>query len=367
VSETQQHIEENKLLSFFTSGSTGRIVLVNLLAVTLCSSLAYAAAQYLRQEIRKTGRERQLNFSIYAPYGGFYLSGGTSPGVLAVYETSADNSDEPQVQMRYALSGSTGVLKMSIGADEGSLRERPLAVYRAASPFSVANFSPTNVIQSDYGFAKVLGDRDPWGTSLFNSSINTWAMDNGQSANLAEASATAKVNVTKEFPLTFGAEIGFGEAVLDLSGLALQSASIETGASRSRIILREPNPVTMGLCEISAGVGQCVVEGLSNLNARRVEFSGGIGSYQLSFGGKLQQNMDAEVSVGVGKVAINIPPDAGRVQVFYDDGLFSSCQFSGLTKKRDGYATSVGFDQSTAPVLTLRLSTALGKMVVSYR
>jgi hypothetical protein len=53
--------------------------------------------------------------------------------------------------------------------------------------------------------------------------------------------------------------------------------------------------------------------------------------------------------------------------VFYDDGLLSSFNFSGLTKRREGYATSVGFDQSTRPILTLRLSSGLGRMSVSYR
>jgi hypothetical protein len=68
----------------------------------------------------------------------------------------------------------------------------------------------------------------------------------------------------------------------------------------------------------------------------------------------------------MGKVAISIPPEAARVQVIYDDSYFSSFTFNGLNKRRDGYFTSVGFDQSRAPILTLRLSSGLGKMVVNY-
>lgn len=328
------------------------MLVLGVIAVIALSSLAYATVQYLKQEIRRTGKESRVNVSIDAPYGAIALSAGTAPGILAMYET--DTKEDPQIHMRYSLSGATGLLKMIIGDDEGSLKERPLAIYHTSSPYSLAGISSANVIQSDYGYARVYGAQASASSTNSRSSIDAQGIE-------------SKVALTKEIPISLGADIGFGQSTLDLSGLLLQGARIETGASNTHITLRESNPAQMGLCEISAGVGECVADGLSYLNARKFDFNGGIGSYQLSFNGKLKQNMDAEISVGVGKVAINIPPEAGRVQVFYDDNFFSSCQLSGLTVKRDGYATSVGFDQSSAPILTLRLSTGLGKMIVSYR
>ena len=123
----------------------------------------------------------------------------------------------------------------------------------------------------------------------------------------------------------------------------------------------------MSGCKISAGFGEFAMDGICNLNTNRFEFSGGVGYYSLGFDGKLKQNIDATIEVGLGKVAINIPPEAGRVRVLYDDSFFSSFAFSGLTERRKGYYTSIGFEQSNAPILTLHLSSGLGKMTVNYR
>ena len=122
----------------------------------------------------------------------------------------------------------------------------------------------------------------------------------------------------------------------------------------------------MGGCRINAGFGEFSMDGISDLNTDRFIFSGGVGYYSLNFNGTLTQNLDATVEVGMGKVAVNIPPEAGRVQIYYDDSYFSSFSFSGLSKRRDGYYTSGGFEQSKAPILTLHLSSGLGKMIVNY-
>ncbi|HEX5317406.1 MAG TPA: hypothetical protein VFX22_12225, partial [Candidatus Kapabacteria bacterium] len=95
-------------------------------------------------------------------------------------------------------------------------------------------------------------------------------------------------------------------------------------------------------------------------------FHGAVGSYHLGFEGRLTHNLDAFVEIGLGMCSLSIPPTAGRVQVFYDDGLLSSFSFSGLTKIREGYARSPGFNYSTSPILTLHLSSGAGKISVTY-
>jgi hypothetical protein len=173
--------------------------------------------------------------------------------------------------------------------------------------------------------------------------------------------------LTKEIPVSISAIFGFGEAMLDWTGLALTSAYIETGASNARVTVKAPNTYQMTGCKVSAGIGSFIMDGICNLNANRYEFSGGVGYYKLFFNGKLQRNLDARVEVGLGKVTMDIPPDAGRVQIYYDENVFSSFSFQGLSRKREGYATSVGFEQSTAPILTLYLSSGMGKMEVRYK
>jgi len=185
--------------------------------------------------------------------------------------------------------------------------------------------------------------------------------DNGSS----NAEGT-RIFLSKDLPIDFAADLGFGESSLNLSGLPIVNASIETEAARARICSYEANPQILGNCQVRAGFGECTFCGISNLNAKHFNFHGGVGSYHLSFDGHMMRDLDAQVELGLGVCSITIPPTSARVQVFYDDGVFSSYSFSGLVKRREGYATSVGFEHSTSPVLTLRLSAGAGKMSVSY-
>ena len=163
-------------------------------------------------------------------------------------------------------------------------------------------------------------------------------------------SSTTRVKLSKDLPMDFAAELGFGESSLNLSGLPIVNATIETGASQARISANEPNPQVLGNCTVRAGLGEVVFTGISNLNAKHFTFPrGGVGSYHLGFDGKLTQNLDAQVDVGLGLCSLAIPATAGRVQVFCDEGMFNSYSFAGLAERHKGYYTNPGFDLSTSP------------------
>jgi hypothetical protein len=217
-----------------------------------------------------------------------------------------------------------------------------------------------------FSFASTNQVRTEWGAPAYEPSTPAQYLPVSSSRNSSN-NERSKLFLTTETPLSLSAQMGFGESYLDLTGLQLTSAFVETGASSSKIVCRKPNSNPMSTCIVNAGIGSFSMEGICFLNAGRYHFSGGVGYYKLNFGGKLQRSMDAIVEVGLGKVTLDIPADAGRVQVYYDDSFFSSFTFQGLNKRKEGYATSVGFDQSSAPVLTLRLSSGMGKMEVRYR
>jgi hypothetical protein len=355
-------------------------VLLPLVVIAATAGAAIAIQQYFRKDIPLTGHEQRLMIVLNAPFGSVFLRPGTAPGVVATAESDDNEGEGDGLHLRYGIRNQTiGILQIGIGTDEGMANPNELAnVWRANNGLALASVSPQ--LQSDLGRpAPVYALQSatdaprpiaplatPFARRLrYYQVIST---DAGTFVRpVVERSAQTRLYVTRALPSTLQADLGFGEAVLDLSSLPLLAASIETGAARATILSNAPNPQPMNVCQVNAGIGECQVHGISNFNATKFVFNGGVGSYQLGFGGRLTRNLEAFISVGLGKCQISIPPDAGRVQVFYDDGLLSSFIFSGLTKRREGYATSVGFDQSTAPILTLRLSSGLGKMSVSYR
>ena len=317
--------------------------------------IAYAAHRVIHNAIERTGAERYVNVLLNVPYGNFTMYAGTKPNRLALIETiTEDMENNPPLHYRYMLNSGAalGTLKVTLGADEGMLDNGQPLAYLANTGLTLAS---AGTLRTD------------WGDVLYSPPIQRSILGTNHSISNSDDNERYQFYLTNEIPVSISAQFGFGESLMDWTGLQLASAYVETRASTARITMKSPNQLPMSSCKVSAGFGSFQMDGICFLNASRYEFSGGIGSYKLNFNGKLQRNLDAIVEVGLGKVAIDIPPDAGRVQIFYDDSFFSSFQFQGLNKRREGYATSVGFDQSKAPILTLRLSTGMGKMEVRYK
>jgi hypothetical protein len=334
-------------------------VAIPLFVLFTITGIAYAAYRVVSHEIPRGKTETRLNVHVYAPYGSLAIAPGASGGSIARLDMEADESGEdPAMYLRYGVSQvGVGNLRVSIGDDEGALQQhRPVAMWGARSQQLLVN---TNYITSDNGAGY------SYGYERNHQTFTPIPMRPGPRQQ--ESAYKSRLYLATDLPTSLNAQLGFGQSYIDLSGIPLERAYIETGASKARVVFGSANPTPMSVYQISAGVGECALDGICNSNAAKFEFDGGIGYYSLAFGGELQRNMDATVSVGLGKVSINIPPQAGRVQVFYDDNLFSGYNFTGLAIRRSGYATSVGFDRSTAPILTLHLSSGMGKMNVVYR
>jgi hypothetical protein len=328
---------------------------VTILSLAAVATVAYAKYRTIQKSFTRTGTEARANVLLNVPYGNFQLSSGTRVGQLALLQVQTDDMEEdPPMHVRQTMNGNCATLKVTLGTDEGMLgADKPIAgAQRAMTGFSLAS---AGSIRTEWG--DIVSPQAPYPANAIAPNASLLSDDDDR----------YQLFLTKEIPVSISAIFGFGESIMDWTGLSVTSAYIETGASNARVTLKAPNPFQMTGCKVSAGIGSFVMDGICNLNATRYEFSGGVGYYKLFFNGKLQRDLEARVEVGLGKVTIDIPPDAGRVQIYYDENVFSSFSFQGLNRRRDGYATSVGFDQSTAPILTLYLSSGMGKMEVRYK
>src|SRR5262249_2093370 len=81
--------------------------------------------------------------------------------------------------------------------------------------------------------------------------------------------------------LTFGA----GDADLDLGGLSLAEAQINTGASQSRIRFSRPNRIECKAITFHVGAADFQANGLGNARCDHVSLTGGAGDLTLDFGG----------------------------------------------------------------------------------
>lgn len=151
-------------------------------------------------------------------------------------------------------------------------------------------------------------------------------------------------------PLSLDMELALGSGRIDLTGLQVRDFNLETGASDVTLSIDTPNRGQIETMSIESGVSRFVGKNLSNANFRRFHFSGGMGTYELDFGGELAGEVDVDISLGVGLLTLTVPREIGAA-VVYEKSWTSKISYDG-----DFRATSES--RSVTP----NYATAKGKM-----
>lgn len=174
-----------------------------------------------------------------------------------------------------------------------------------------------------------------------------------------------RLDVSPKVPVRFDIKFGAAEAELDLGGLNLTRAEINTGATDATVRFSTPTTGRCGDLTIHVGAAQFKTEQLGNSRCERFEFMGGVGDLTLDFTGDwgTQPRPRADISVGLGSLTLRLPRDVG-VQIDLAR-VFSTFDQSGLIK-RDGAYYSPNFD-SAAIKLRLNVKSALGSVNVEWR
>lgn len=185
----------------------------------------------------------------------------------------------------------------------------------------------------------------------------------GESMNIRNTeSGEMRLALSPDIPLDLGLEFGAVEANLELGGLRLSRAEIETGASDTKILFSERNLIPCDLLRIQMGAASLEARGLANADCGRVRAEGGVGDLTLDFSGDWSRDLDAEVTIALGSLTLRVPENVGvRVQkdTFLAD--FNGSRFH----KSDGIHYSDNWDRSEHH-LTVRVNGAFGTINVRW-
>jgi len=86
-------------------------------------------------------------------------------------------------------------------------------------------------------------------------------------------------------PLDLDLQFGAAEARLELGGLRIEHAFIQTGASDTQVRFSQPNLARCRSLRLQVGVGDFGLFQLGNLSPEHLEVEGGVGDVTLDFGG----------------------------------------------------------------------------------
>jgi len=174
------------------------------------------------------------------------------------------------------------------------------------------------------------------------------------------------ITLSGTVPISFELELGAGNGDIDLTDLQVKDVKISTGASSVIMKCSKPNSISADDVTIESGVSKFTAINLSNLNFRNLKFSGGVGSYKLDFDGRLRQNTEVQIEVGLGSIDVNVPKNI-PAKLVYDDNWLSSFKLDDdFEKTRNGVYETDDF-QNASNRLTIRLESGLGSVRVRRR
>jgi len=170
--------------------------------------------------------------------------------------------------------------------------------------------------------------------------------------------------LSPEVPLHLDLSFGAVQAEVELGGLTLQSASVETGASETIVRFSEPNRAACDDLTLQVGVTEFEMIGLGNSRCRTLDLKGGVGEITLDFSGNWAPGAEMRVSadVGLGDVHLRVPESVGvRLNV---DRFLVSLQLDGFTKRGSTWY-SAGYDRAPVKVM-VDVNAAFGSIEVDW-
>ncbi len=172
--------------------------------------------------------------------------------------------------------------------------------------------------------------------------------------------AGMRLALAPNVPLDLSLDLGATEATADFGGLSVRSLRVKSGAADETMDFSTPNGARLGTMAIDVGAASFTLRNIANAHASSLTLNGGVGAVYLDFGGTWTGDMDADVKVALGKVALTIPREVGvRLAL---DRFLTSFDNDGL-EKRDGYYYSDNW--STAKHhLRIRVETTLGTVSI---
>lgn len=181
--------------------------------------------------------------------------------------------------------------------------------------------------------------------------------------NRNESPQDGLIELNPRAVLALDVSLGATEADLDLGGLRVGSAQIQTGASRTTLRFSAPNRVRCERLTMSVGAAEFSALQLGNSNCRSIRLDGGVGGVLVDLTGNWQEDASISLAVALGDITLRLPRDVGVALTL--DRFLSNFKPEGLMY--DGRIYRSGNYATAQRKLTLALTSTVGAVKVEWR
>ena len=116
-----------------------------------------------------------------------------------------------------------------------------------------------------------------------------------------------EIIVSSKYNTEINFDIGACEAEFDFGGIALEYLEIDVGAADGTIEFSKPNPVRLSEINIDAGASSIKMISMGNANFEELNFSGGVGSFDIDLRGEYNGESRVDIEIGLGSAEIIVP------------------------------------------------------------
>ncbi len=243
-------------------------------------------------------------------------------------------------------------LRVEVAFAAGTFRLHPGEadrLYHAAVRYDEEHFASTTTYDAEHG--RLVIEVKPAG------GLNDLDLDH-------DAPQFLEVALTPAVPLALKLGFGAAEAEIELGGLSLRRAEVETGASKSTVAFSQPNRTVCERLEVAVGAAELSMAGLGNARCEHIEVAAGAGSVTLDFGGSWKPGFAtrAQATMGFGALTLRLPEGLG-VEINLKR-LFASFQPEGFVKRGSRYL-SANYDDASSK-LVLEIEAVIGDINVEW-
>ncbi|MBD3332846.1 hypothetical protein GF356_08345 [candidate division GN15 bacterium] len=135
------------------------------------------------------------------------------------------------------------------------------------------------------------------------------------------------IGLSQRYRHNLNMDLGAADIEMDLGGLSIEELMLDVGAASCDIDFSAPTKVRMREINIDAGASSLEMTNLGNARFDELDFSGGVGSFDLDFFGDFEGRSYVSIEVGMGTADIVVPEGLAVRLETEGGGWFSDVDF----------------------------------------